>query len=216
MLSRILKSFAFLGLLASLAGCVTPPATDYTAFEAARPRSILVLPPRNFSAEVAAPYGVLSQVTLPLAESGYYVFPVALVDETFRQNGLTVADDIHAVPAEKLREIFGADAALYIDIIEYGAKYLVFDSAAVVTLRASLVDLRGGQTLWTGQSTATNQQNNGGGGLAGMLVAAMVKQILNNVTDASYAVAGMASTQLLATGRPGGLLRGPRFPLAPE
>jgi hypothetical protein len=208
----MLKLSAAVGLLAAMVGCVTPPTTDYTAFEAARPRSIVVLPPRNLSPEVTAPYGVLSQVTLPLAESGYYVFPVALVDETFRQNGLSVAEDIHAVSVEKLHEIFGADAALYIDVVEYGAKYVVFDSAAVVTLRASLVDLRSGQTLWTGQTTATNQQNNGSAGLAGILLTAVVKQVLNNVTDASYTVAGMADTQLLVAGRPGGLLYGPRHP----
>jgi hypothetical protein len=215
MMPRLLKLFATFGLLAALVGCATPQATDYSAFEAARPRSIVVLPPLNQSPEVDATYGVLSQVTAPLAESGYYVLPVALVDETFRQNGMTVAEDIRSVPVEKLHEIFGADAALYIDIIEYGSKYVVFDSAAVVTLSATLVDLRSGQALWTGRTSATNAQNNGGGGIAGILVTAMVKQILNTVSDASYPVAGMASAQLLGAGQPGGLLYGPRHPPAP-
>ncbi|MDR0780698.1 MAG: DUF799 domain-containing protein [Pseudomonadales bacterium] len=209
---------AVFAVLVLMTACVTPPpAFDYFAFNAARPRSILVLPPRNQSPEISAAYGVLSQVTLPLAESGYYVLPVALVDETFRQNGMTVADDIRDVPVAKLYEIFGADAALYIDIIEYGAKYLLFDSAAVVTLSATLVDLRSGQTLWTGRTSATNAQNNnnGGGGIGALLVAAMVKQILNSVSDASYTVAGMASTQLLAAGQPRGLLYGPRHPPLP-
>ncbi|MDR2212609.1 MAG: DUF799 domain-containing protein [Pseudomonadales bacterium] len=44
-----------------------------------------------------------------------------------------------------------------------------------------------------------------------MLIGAMVKQVLNNVTDASYPVAGVANVQLLAAWQPGGLLYGPRW-----
>ncbi|MDP1142637.1 GNA1162 family protein, partial [Klebsiella pneumoniae] len=82
----------------------------------------LVLPPLNESPEVQASYSLVSQVTYPLAEAGYYVLPIALVDETFRQNGLTTANDIQAVPPTKLHDIFGADAALYITVTEYGTK----------------------------------------------------------------------------------------------
>lgn len=39
--------------------------------------------------------------TLPLAEAGYYVLPVAMVEETFQQNGLTNANDIRAVSLPK-------------------------------------------------------------------------------------------------------------------
>ena len=83
---------------------------------------------------------MLSQATVPLAESGYYVLPVALVEETFRQNGLTVPADIHAVPVAKLREIFGADAALYVTVTEYGSKYQVISSVTRVAANARLVD----------------------------------------------------------------------------
>lgn len=200
--------------LALLGACAHPtPGTDYTAFKANRPRSILVLPPLNQSPEVIAPWGVLAQATYPLAESGYYVMPVTLVAETFKENGLTVPAEVHAVAPAKLREIFGADAALYITVTRYGTSYAVFDSAAVVAVDARLIDLRDGTLLWSGAASASNaQQNNQGGGLAGLLVAAVVKQILNNVTDASWPVAGVATQRLLSAGRPGGLLYGPRSP----
>ena len=108
---------AMLAIVALLAGCAGPQRNvDYTAFRESKPASILVLPPLNTSVDVAASAAVLSQATLPLAESGYYVVPVAVMEETFRQNGLTTPDDIHAVPAARLREIFGADAALYMTV----------------------------------------------------------------------------------------------------
>lgn len=199
---------------AFLTGCAhQAPAYDYTAFKASKPRSILVLPPINNSPDVKATYGMYSQITLPLAESGYYVLPVALVDETFKQNGLTTANDIHAVPAAKLRDIFGADAGLYLTVTNYGSTYAVLNSAVVVTAEAKLVDLRTGALLWSGTATATNeQQNNSGGGLLGVLVAAALKQILAESFDASHQVAGIAAQRLLTAGQYNAILWGPRSP----
>jgi hypothetical protein len=215
MAKRFLKLFAVACAFALMAGCAASVKNvDYSAFKASKPRSIVVLPPLNESPDVGATYGLLSQVTVPLAEAGYYVLPVTLVDETFRQNGLTVSADIHQVPVNKLHDIFGADAALYITIKQYGTKFMIIDSATIVTADAKLVDLRNGQTLWTGHASASNNEgnNNSGGGLVGMLVTAAIKQIINNVTDQSYAVAGTASARLLSGGQARGLLYGPRSP----
>ena len=82
---------AMLGAVAAatalLTGCAAPVKTDYSAFRAAKPASILVLPPLNDSTDVNATFSMLAQSTYPLAESGYYVMPVTLVNETFHQNG---------------------------------------------------------------------------------------------------------------------------------
>jgi hypothetical protein len=196
-----------------LTGCATRQAYDYTAFKQSNPASILVLPPVNNSPEVGASYSVLSQVTLPLAESGYYVFPVTLVDETFRQNGLANPAEMHDVPARKLRDIFGADSALYITITQYGTSYSVISSESRVTAQARLIDLRSEQLLWSGQATASSAENrNSSSGLVGLLVQAVISQIVESATNASHPIAGIASYRLLAAGMPNGLLYGPRSP----
>lgn len=212
MLTTILKRLACVLPVLLAIGCATPPKPyDYTAFKAHKPRSIVVLPPLNNSPDIKATYSMYAQVTYPLAEAGYYVLPVALVDETFKQNGLTSAADIHAVAPAKLVEIFGADAALYVNITNYGASYVVVNSVVQVTASARLVDLKTGLLLWEGTATATNNENNNsGGGLVGALVAAAVKQILNTVTDASHPVAGVASARLLSGGLNNGVLYGAR------
>src|SRR4051812_42497023 len=127
MMKRILKLAGVIVPALLVVGCATQKKAgyDYTAFKAAKPRSILVLPPLNNTPEVNAGNSFYAQVTYPLAEAGYYVLPVGLVNETFRQNGLTTAADIHAVDASKLKEIFGADAAMYVDITRYGSTYTV-------------------------------------------------------------------------------------------
>lgn len=194
-------------------GCATPTPYDYSAFKQSRPASILVLPPLNSSPDVAATYSMLSQVTLPLAESGYYVLPVSLVDETFRQNGLYNPAEMHEVAPQKLREIFGADAALYINIKQYGTSYAVLASESRVTAEARLVDLRSGQSLWQGEATASSAEGrSSSGGLVGLLVQAVVAQIVESVTNRSHPIAGITSNRLLAAGRPSGMLYGPRSP----
>src|SRR3546814_1490678 len=111
-ISGFLRALAVGALVATLGACATAPTPyDYSAFKQSRPKTLLVLPALNHSPEVNAGVSVMSRMSYPLAEAGYYVLPVTLVTETFRQNGLDNAEDIQAVAAEKLREIFGADAA---------------------------------------------------------------------------------------------------------
>lgn len=207
----------FIALLTVLlvSGCAsTRTAMDYSAFKQSNPKSILVLPPINHSTEVIAPYAVLATVTVPLAEAGYYVFPVALVDETFKNNGLTVAEDIHAVSPKKLHEIFAADAVMYLEVEQYGTSYAILSSDTVVVVKAKLVDSRTQIVLWQGRASAASSEQNGGnsGGIVGMLVEAAVTQIMETVMDTGFDIAGIASARLLSAGTPNGLLYGPRSP----
>lgn len=207
--------FCLIGTVVILTGGVSaPPAHDYTAFRNADPHSVLVLPPINNSVEVIAPYSLMSQVSQPIAESGYYVFPVALVNQTFRSNGLTEAADIHAVPFQKVHEIFGADTGLYMTIEEYGTSYVVLSSETVVKVSATLVDLRSGVVLWqdTASASSAEQRGNGGGGLVGMLVEAALNQIIETVTDRGFDIAAISANRLLFVEDHNGLLYGPRSP----
>ena len=196
-----------------LVGCAQPTKVDYSAFNQSKPKSILVLLPQNSTPEVQASHGLLSQTALPLAEAGYYVFPVAVVEETFKQNGMANAGDIQAVPPAKLHEIFGNDAVLYLSITEYGTSYQVIASDTRVTASAKLVDSRTGALLWSGSATASSTENNSSsGGIIGVLVSAVVNQIADTMTDKSYGIAGITSARLLSAGAPNGILYGPRSP----
>lgn len=196
-----------------LAGCATPAPYDYTAFRASRPSSVLILPPINRSPEVKATYSVLAQLSRPLGEAGYYVFPVALVDETFRANGITTPEDIQSIPLSRLRDTFGADAALYVTVDNYGTSYNVIRSDTTVTLTAQLVDLRTGALLWQGASYASTAEERGSSGnIVVMLVAAVINQIVDSVSEYGHTIAGRADERLLSPHRSNGILLGPRSP----
>ena len=213
-MNNIRFSAIILFCLLTSACVVTPPSHDYTEFRNSDPHSILILPPVNNSKEVIAPFGVMAQLTPPIAESGFYVLPVALVDQTFKSNGLTVANDIHTLPRQKLHEIFGAHAALYVTIEGYGTSYDIVSGDTVVSLSAKLIDIRSGALLWEDTAFASSAEQKGGanGDVAALLVQAVVSQIVETLSDKSFEIAGMASNRLVSSEQHNGFLYGPRSP----
>lgn len=189
-------------------GCATKPY-DYTNFRAHPPRSVLVLPPINESTDTRGTYGYLSTVTKPLAEMGYYVYPVAVVDQFMKENGLPTAGEMHQVPLEKIRDVFGADAVLYITLKQYGSKYQIITSTTIVTAEGKLVDVKTGLTLWEG--TANVQQSSSSGNPIADLVVAAVDQVINSSTDQAHEMSGQVNIQMLTT-KDHGVLYGPYFP----
>jgi hypothetical protein len=212
-MTRYLKLLALLATTVVFTGCATKQAdVDYSAFRQYQPKSILVLPPLNNTSDLRATYSVMSSTTLPLAEAGYYVFPVALVDQTFKENGLQNPGEMHQASPKKLNEIFGADAALYITITNYGATSALLGGDVVVTAQASLVDTRTGTALWEGKASASDaegKQNQNG--LVGLLIQGIINQIANSVSDPGYRIGRITNQRLLNAG-PRGLLPGPRSP----
>lgn len=206
-------------MLSTVVGCGPSKPKDYSAYNPYRanlPASILVLPPTNQSVEVNASYSYLSTVTAPLAEAGYYVFPVAVVDAYMKENGLPTPADMHAAPLDKLGEVFDADAVLYMDITEYGQEYNIISSAAVVKASAELVDIDSGETLWEGGVDAADSSSNGGSNnILVDLIGAAVAQAVGTTADAAHGVAVRANRQMVFD-RDEGLLLGPYHPGADQ
>lgn len=191
--------------------CATIESYDYTAYREHMPRSILVLPPLNESIEVNASYVWLSTISMPLGEAGYYVFPVAVVDAFMKDNGLPGPDEMHSVSLQKLREVFGADAVLYVTIEEWGQKYVVLSSNTVVRARARLVDTATGTEIWQGRADLTESSGGGSSDVLSMVINAVLEQIIDTTTDATRGVARQANLQMVYDRRVG-LLPGPRSP----
>lgn len=195
----------------ALAGCADQPLRQRNddAFRRSQPVSILVLPPANGSPDVRAPYSVLATVTRPLAEAGYYVYPVALVEQTFREHGLAAPGEAQQVEPAKLREMFGADTALYLEVEKYGASFALIDSVVEVEASGRLVDLRTGDILWQGRASASDAENRKTeGSLLSMVVGAVVRQVVNSQGDPGYPVARMTMMRMLG---PGSLPPGPHL-----
>jgi hypothetical protein len=204
------RVFVLLFVGVFLAGCTTP--TDYTAFKKMRPKSILVLPPVNRSVDASATYGYLTTITKPLAEQGYYVFPVSVVDSFLKENGLPTPVEMRTVSLKKVDEIFGADAVLYITIYQYGTKYLLFDSITTVDARLRLVDVKTGKRLWSGHAHFSKSASGNQSSILAMAVSAAVSQVVDTVSDKAHTISYQAN-QAVITNPSHGLLYGPRHRL---
>jgi hypothetical protein len=187
-------------------------SVDYTAFRESHPRSILVMPPVNRTVDINATATFLATSTIPLAESGYYVIPAALSVELFKQNGVTVAEDAHAIAYDRLHEIFGADAALYITITRFGVTYVLIDSVVEAAGTARLIDLRSGRELWSGQASVSSGSNIHNDNIFAMLLTAMISQVVNTISENSHNAGRQANRQMLSAGTRNGILYGPYHP----
>lgn len=194
-------------IFALISGCAITPY-DYTAFNAAKPSSILVIPPTSASTDVNSTYTFLSTISKPLAEQGYYVFPVAVIDTLLKENGLPTPDEMNNVPLDKIREVTNADAVMYVNINQWGQKFQLISSVTIIDADVRLVDARTGTLLWQTKIQAQQSSGDGGGGLAGAIIGAIAEQIASSIVDKTYGLS--AQSNLLAiNNKTRGLPEGP-------
>ena len=162
-------------LTAVLAGCVSAPVKkDLSAFVAAAPKSILVVPAVNKSLDVDAPNYLLSTLTIPLAEKGFYVFPVNTAKFVLEQEGFYEGERIHQQPPETLANMFGADAVLYVTINRWDAKYAILATTVTVEFDYRMVT-KDGKEIWKARQAMqySPQNNNSGSPMANLIIAAI-------------------------------------------
>ncbi len=208
----------FTSIVAALlmTGCVNSQQPyDYTALKKSKPRSIVVIPPANNSIEVNAPYVYLSTITRPLAEKGYYVFPVSVIDHFMKENGLPTTAEMNNVPLDKIGENIGADAVLYITINDWGQKYQFTSSVSVVNVEMKLVDVKTGALLWKAAKSAEQGSGDGGNGLAGALLGALITQIASSAIDHTPNLSRNIN-QAVIYNEINGLLEGPYSQIKPK
>jgi hypothetical protein len=167
-----------LGSVLMLTACVgAPKRYDYAQFRTEAPRSILVVPVINKSVDVNAPDYFLATIATPLAERGYYVFPVNMVKSVLSDDGLSDANLVHSGDPRRLGELFGADAVMYISIERWDAKYVVLSTTVTVELNYTIKSAHTGQVLWSNHQQVVYQPQANSGGLAGLLANAIVAAI---------------------------------------
>jgi hypothetical protein len=169
------RYFLIIILLFSFLGCVTTPTRDYTKFNGASPKSILIVPMVNRSVEITAPDYCLSTITIPLANRGYYVFPVNMVKRLLEDDGLSDANLVHNATVEKLANLFGADAVLYVTINQWDAKYMVLTTQVTVSLSYVIKDGKTGDSIWEHNETMiyTPQHQSSGNAIADLIIMAI-------------------------------------------
>ena len=178
------KSLFLILALAALmtvgSGCATVPKKDYSAFKAADPHSVLILPVVNRSVDVDAPDYFLSTLSIPVAERGYYVFPIDMVKHLLEDDGLSDADLVHQADTRKMCSLFGADSVLYVSIERWDAKYLVLTTQVTVAFDYKLKDCKTGDVIWEeqkGMVYSPQQQRSSGNPLVDIVAMAVTAAV---------------------------------------
>jgi hypothetical protein len=175
---KMAAALAGAGLMVT--GCATaPPAYDLTAFHAENPRSILVVPALNNTANVTAADWFLSTVSQPFANRGYYVFPANMVRGVLNDSGLADAGLVHGADARRLGALFGCDAVLFIDVDKWDAKYMVISTTTEVEFSYELKSCKTNATLWKNKQAIqyTPQGSSSGNPIAALIADAIIAAI---------------------------------------
>jgi hypothetical protein len=181
----------------ALSGCAHQvELSKQEKFLTAAPRSILIVPVVNKSVDVTATDYLLSTITIPLAERGYYVFPINMVKRVLEDDGMADASLVHSAPTPRLASLFGADAVLYITIEQWDAKYKVLTTTVTVALDYQIRDGKTNDVLWEHKARMVYSPNSGGGGGGG--VAGLVAKL---IVDAVVAAATKASPNYMPLAR---------------
>ncbi|CDG81082.1 DUF799 domain-containing protein [Janthinobacterium agaricidamnosum] len=178
------RLIALIGVLAVLSGCAAQKPiekADYSKLRAANPHSVLVVPVVSRSVDVDAPDYFLSTIARPLAERGFYVFPINLVKRVMEDDGLGDADMVHGSDTHKLASMFGADSVLYVTIERWDSKYMVLSTVTTVELTYSLKSGSSGEELWKKtEHVAYDPSANSQNGFLGKLIAAAIEKAKPN------------------------------------
>jgi len=171
-----------------LTACGPTHMTKYDAFPkmyAERPLAILVLPPINETTAADAKEYYSTTIAEPLSFSGYYVFPIEVISEIMKNEGLYDTEAILNLPPDKFKEYFGADAVMYIWIKKWSTSYYVVGGNVSVSIRSAIKSTTTGEDLWQYEGTIIEDTTvtSSGGGLAGLAVAIVATAVKTAATD---------------------------------
>lgn len=189
--------------LLALTGCVTQPTKkDMSAFAAAAPRSILVVPLVNKSLDVDAPNYVLTTLPVPIAEKGYYVFPVNTTKVVLEKEGFYEGERIHEQPASSLSRLFGSDAVLYVTINRWDAQFALITTTVTVDFSYRLVS-KNDVEIWQERKQMRYQPDNSNNNAAspmGALLAAVISAAITRAAPNYMPLARQANQQVFILG----------------
>lgn len=200
---KIFKAFVLLLMSFFIAGCAPKYVTKAEAFPKMYeelPRSVLALPPMNESTDAEAKDYYMTTVEAPLALSGYYVFPMEMVSDIMKQEGVYDTEQLYQLPLNKFHDYFGADAVLYTRIKKWDVIYVVLASSLTVSIEAEIVSTKTSEQLWKHSAVVTVDLSGGdtGGGLAGLVLKAVIAAV--NTASADYVqYARVANVRLYST-----------------
>lgn len=149
------------------------------------PTSLLVLPPINQTTAADAKEYYATTIAQPLSYKGYYVFPIEVVSEVLKQEGIYETELLLNTPTSLFKEHFGADAVMFILINQWDTNYYVIGGNVTVGIGYILKDTETGDVIWqfSDKVVVDTTGQNHAGGLVGLIAAAVETAVKTAMQD---------------------------------
>lgn len=187
---------AFVVLLVT--GCTSPYVTKQEAYPKMydnKPVSVLVVPAINRSTAADAPDLYSTTIAQPLAEAGYYVMPLPITNMVLQQEGVIDGAQLRGISATKFRQLFDADAVLFVTINQWDTNYYVTGGNVTVGAEFELVSTDTTEVLWNYNNVIVhNTSGNSGNIIADMIATAISTALTDYVPVARIVNATVMTT----------------------
>lgn len=182
-----------------LTACATPnyltKSEAYPDMYQGKTNSILVVPAVNRSTAADAPELYSTTITQPLAEAGYYVMPISMVEMMLTVEGVVDGEQLKGIDGAKFKSMFGADSVLFVTINQWDTNYYVTGGNVTVGADFELVSTSTNETLWTYRNVIViNTSGNSGNLLADIISTAISTAITDYVPIARQVNYSVVST----------------------
>jgi len=182
-----------------LSGCVemgTKQDSFPSMYGPQKPVSILVVPAINES--TAADAGDLLNVTVsqPFTNMGYYVVPMPIVADIFRNEGIIEGTQIKGLPTELFKTNFGADAVLFMTIESWEKNYAVIAGNVTVGIEYVLLSTTSNEILWSYEQVVVIDTSGGSGNIFADLISTAIATGMTDYASVARQVHARAVTAM--------------------
>jgi hypothetical protein len=188
---------AFAALLIS--GCASTYVTKQDAYPKMyenKPVSILVVPAVNRSTAADAPDLYSTTIAQPLSEAGYYVMPLPITNMVLQQEGVVDGAQLREINANKFRQMFDADAVLFVTINQWDTNYYVTGGNVTVGAEFELVSTDGEEVLWNYNSVIVHNTSGNSGNLIADIISTAIATALTDYVPVARIVNATVMTTI--------------------
>ncbi|TLU64611.1 hypothetical protein FE810_11000 [Thalassotalea litorea] len=173
----MIKKILLLVAAIALGGCQTTTLTKEQAFPnmyKEKPSALLVVPAINETTAADAADLYATTIAKPLAEAGYYVLSVPYTQQFLNREGVVDGKQLEGVPLNKYKEMFGADAVLFVTIKNWDTNYYVTGGNVTVAANFDLKSTQTMDTIWEYDGIVVHNTSGNSGNLVADLIATAI------------------------------------------
>ncbi|ACJ28244.1 Lipoprotein, putative [Shewanella piezotolerans WP3] len=183
-----------------ISGCAATTTTKEAAFPEmysdVNRQTMLIVPVINETTAAEAPDFLNATVAQPLANKGYYVLPVPIVSNIFKEAGIVDGTQLKGIPFSTYKDKFGAESILFIKLKTWETNYMVISGNVTVGMEYVLVSADTNNVLWSYQNTFVLDTSSSSGNILADLVVTAITTAATDYVPVARRVHANAVTTL--------------------